>query len=202
MATTRFIFVLLLAFARCFHAFSNRLTAGSGQGNLSVDSASDNSGAKHIARKESVKSLKTAQGEDDLPRVIWMLWFQGWEQAPHLQKQCLQSWQLYNPSWEVKAITSNDLPAVLEDDFEVYEKLKKDNADNFPMQAQSDLLRFLILKRHGGVWADSTMLCRRPLDEWLGGVMTAGFFRIWPRGFSILGCAFSTNCQLIHCCNS
>mmetsp|Transcript_104875 Transcript_104875/g.338231 ORF Transcript_104875/g.338231 Transcript_104875/m.338231 type:complete len:440 (+) Transcript_104875:212-1531(+) len=36
-----------------------------------------------------------------------------------------------------------------------------------PADAESDLLRLALLYRHGGCWADSTMLCRRPLDDWL-----------------------------------
>jgi hypothetical protein len=45
-----------------------------------------------------------------------------------------------------------------------------------PPQKISNLLRFYLLNRYGGVWADATCYCCRPLDDWLPAVMTSGFF--------------------------
>lgn len=140
----------------------------------------ENASLHHTSAKSTTSQAANVTRGDELPGKIWMLWFQGWHQAPFLQKQCLRSWQLYNPHWEVNAISNDDLPTVLEEDFEVYRKLVQDNPDTLQVQGQSDLLRFFILKRHGGVWADSTMLCRRPLDEWLRDTMVAGFFAFGP----------------------
>ena len=33
----------------------------------------------------------------ELPKRIWILWEQGWENAPYLQQQVAQSWRCYNP---------------------------------------------------------------------------------------------------------
>jgi mannosyltransferase OCH1-like enzyme len=41
------------------------------------------------------------------------------------------------------------------------EKLKP----NMTIQAKSDMIRLHVLSTHGGVWADSTMLCLQPLDS-------------------------------------
>mmetsp|Transcript_64365 Transcript_64365/g.199332 ORF Transcript_64365/g.199332 Transcript_64365/m.199332 type:complete len:254 (-) Transcript_64365:52-813(-) len=49
-----------------------------------------------------------------------------------------------------------------------------------PPAAESDLLRLLLLTLYGGVWADSTMLCRRPLDSWLPESAASGFFAFAP----------------------
>jgi mannosyltransferase OCH1-like enzyme len=35
----------------------------------------------------------------DLPRVVWMLWWQGWEVAPPLVRACRDSWQRHHPEW-------------------------------------------------------------------------------------------------------
>lgn len=43
-------------------------------------------------------------------------------------------------------------------------------------QALSDVLRINLLAQHGGVWADATCFCTKPLDEWLPEYMSTGFF--------------------------
>jgi mannosyltransferase OCH1-like enzyme len=35
------------------------------------------------------------------------------------------------------------------------------------IQAKSDLLRTLVLYKHGGVWADASLDCAIQLDDWL-----------------------------------
>ena len=48
---------------------------------------------------------------------------------------------------------------------------------NMSIQAQSDVIRLNLLKNHGGVWADATMLCMKPLDEWVWEYIVAqGYF--------------------------
>lgn len=41
---------------------------------------------------------------------------------------------------------------------------------------QSDLIRLQLLDRFGGVWADATTYCRKPLDEWIDDACRSGFF--------------------------
>jgi hypothetical protein len=44
------------------------------------------------------------------------------------------------------------------------------------MQAYSDIIRLALLARHGGVWADATMLCMIPLERWV-------YEAVGPTGF-------------------
>eukprot|EP00928_Gymnodinium_smaydae_P039485 TRINITY_DN2696_c0_g1_i2.p1 TRINITY_DN2696_c0_g1~~TRINITY_DN2696_c0_g1_i2.p1 ORF type:complete len:396 (+),score=94.74 TRINITY_DN2696_c0_g1_i2:87-1274(+) len=122
-----------------------------------------------------------------IPRVIWTLWFEGWDKAPELHRRCLESWRLYNQGWEVRPIARSDLPRLLGDFLPKYEKLRyaMNPLEEFggcwiPPAAESDLLRVLLLHIYGGIWADSTMLCRRPLDEWLPEAAANGFFAYAP----------------------
>ena len=39
-----------------------------------------------------------------LPKVLWLLWLQGWSEAPPVARACLTSWRRLNPGWEVRAI--------------------------------------------------------------------------------------------------
>jgi len=124
---------------------------------------------------------------DRIPRIIWMLWFDGWDRAPELHRRCLESWELYNLGWEVRPISRRDFPKLIGDFLPTYERLRaamnpleKFGGFWIPPAAESDLLRLVLLGLYGGVWVDSTMLCRRPMDEWLPAAAPDGFFAFAP----------------------
>ena len=37
-------------------------------------------------------------------KTIWILWLQGWENAPWLQQRVAESWIKNNPDWSIKLI--------------------------------------------------------------------------------------------------
>lgn len=43
-------------------------------------------------------------------------------------------------------------------------------------EAFADQIRIELLSAHGGVWADATAMCAKPLDDWLPERMASGFF--------------------------
>lgn len=103
-----------------------------------------------------------------MKRDIYMLWMQGWNQAPALVQYCVQRWEELNPTWTVHLLTERDVWAM---------------ADRLPylarrmrVQALSNLVRLTLLDERGGVWADATTLPLRPLDDWLVPRMSPGFF--------------------------
>ena len=51
-----------------------------------------------------------------------------------------------------------------------------DRSAGLPGRLQADLARLDLLARHGGVWADATCFCVRPLDDWLLPCLPSGFF--------------------------
>ncbi len=107
----------------------------------------------------------------DFPRTIWMFWRQGWDAAPELVRRCLRSWEYHNPGWTIRALDAETLPAYVDlSDFSAAPER------DFTVQTLSDLLRLSLMSTHGGVWADATCFCRRPLDEWLFGHLDSGFF--------------------------
>ncbi|CAK0835081.1 unnamed protein product, partial [Prorocentrum cordatum] len=59
-----------------------------------------------------------------VPAVLWLLWFDGWTQATELHHRCLESWQLFNPGWDVRAISRADIPGLLGDLLPEYERLR------------------------------------------------------------------------------
>ena len=102
-----------------------------------------------------------------LPKIIWMFWAQGLEEAPATVTRCVKSWQRQNPDWDVRIITQDTLGDYLD--------LSRYPAD-IPLPALSDILRLELLKEHGGIWADATSYCMRPVDDWLIPWMQGGFF--------------------------
>lgn len=101
----------------------------------------------------------TARYRDrDIPRIIWIYWEQGEDQAPYLVRRCIQSWRDHNPGWDVRVLDGGNVAEFAED---------LARLEALPRRFRANLLRLQLLARHGGVWVDATTLCHRPLDEWL-----------------------------------
>jgi len=97
-----------------------------------------------------------------LPKNIFLLWLQGWENALWLNKQVAESWEINNPDWKVHYIDFVNLKDYVNDIDYIYDETK-----NISPQSKSDIIRLSLLKNHGGVWADATMLCMQPLNSWV-----------------------------------
>ncbi len=118
--------------------------------------------------------------QSDFPRTIWMLWHQGWENAPELVQRCRRSWEYHNPGWTIHALDAENLADYV-DLSELSLPLDKGN-----LAWLSDLVRINLLRTHGGVWADATTFCNRPLNEWLYDHLGSGFFS-FERGGGAIG---------------
>ena len=99
---------------------------------------------------------------DSLPKNIFLLWMQGWDNASWLHKKVAESWVFNNPEWKIHYIDLENLKDYISDIDYIYDKNK-----NISMQAKSDIIRISLLKNHGGIWADATMLCMQSLDHWV-----------------------------------
>lgn len=111
-------------------------------------------------------------GPNRLPRTIWMLWLQGWDEAPELVDACMRTWRRCNPDWELRLLAEDDLPPLIGDDA----GMRTISGKQLPSEALSDVVRLALLLRYGGVWADATTFCLRPLDDWLAPLLVSGFF--------------------------
>lgn len=104
-------------------------------------------------------------------KTVWLFWAQGWENAPWLQKQVAESWEINNPGWKIMKLCMNNLPTYVNDAPYIYDTNKQ-----ISKQALSDIVRLSLLKNHGGIWADSSMLCMQPLNGWVHKAITASGF--------------------------
>ena|SRR5687768_15223183 len=120
----------------------------------------------------------------ELNRVIWMLWFQGFDQAPEIVQLCVRSWKVRNPTWQVIQLSNANLTDYVHPD-----ELALLRSMGLPPQKLANLIRIYLISRHGGVWADATCFCCKPLDNWLPDYMASGFFAYrfhadaWLRGY-------------------
>jgi|JI10StandDraft_1071094.scaffolds.fasta_scaffold168970_1 mannosyltransferase OCH1-like enzyme len=107
---------------------------------------------EHMAPHYSSKQHK-------IPRIIWTFWDKP-SNIPKTVQQCIKSWKLHNPNFEIILLTKDNLRRYLPD-IDVF-KLKF--ADN--PQRVADFVRICVLCKHGGFWSDASILMNKPLD-WL-----------------------------------
>jgi hypothetical protein len=122
-------------------------------------------------------------GPKMLPKIVWMLWLQGWEDTPPLVRACRASWLNHNPNWTFhflnKETLATQLAAARATDtlyFRDVLTLQHLMAEHCPPEAVADVARLVLLFRHGGIWADATTYCLRPLDDWIELAASSGFF--------------------------
>jgi hypothetical protein len=85
---------------------------------------------------------------------------QGWDRAPNISQICARSWVQNNPDWQIVLL---DRHSILEW-IEIGDVLPGLETNYI---STSDIYRLLLLSKFGGVWADATLFCNRPLDDWL-----------------------------------
>ncbi len=121
---------------------------------------------------------RPAPADTAIPRQIFMLWQQGWDKAPPLVRACAESWRRQNPDWQLHLLDNEGIAEFLP------------ALPNIPERAarttQSNIVRLALLQRHGGVWADATLFCARPLDDWLPQVAGPNLFLFsYPRPYRL-----------------
>lgn len=93
-----------------------------------------------------------------LPRIVYMYWDRGLDNAPEICRFCRDSWHRLNPGWQIVELDRASATDILD---------PSDLPSDIEPCHYADLLRLELLSRTGGVWADATLLCLKPLDEWL-----------------------------------
>lgn len=112
-------------------------------------------------------------------KTIWILWFQGWHEAPWLARAVATSWAKHNTGWTIRLVSDHNLRELLPDTQYLW---------NVQMPAaRSDVVRLNLLEKHGGVWADASMICFMPLDTWVCDALRPVGFWMYHGGVNGLG---------------
>ncbi|OOO00116.1 MAG: hypothetical protein ATN35_09040 [Epulopiscium sp. Nele67-Bin004] len=90
------------------------------------------------------------------PKIIWVCWLQGIENAPPVVKACYNNLMKRYPDYKKVLITADNYTDYVEMDSIIVEKWKKGIISNTMF---SDVLRLELLVKYGGIWIDSTILC-------------------------------------------
>ncbi|MCK7613979.1 capsular polysaccharide synthesis protein [Roseibium sediminicola] len=111
---------------------------------------------------------------EKLPRKIFVFWNTGLDTAPENCRFCVKSWQVLNPDWELVVLDQSAANAILP---------RSEFPSDMAIAHYADLLRTKLMLTEGGVWADATCLCTRPLDDWLPMIFAqTGFFALHRPG--------------------
>lgn len=89
--------------------------------------------------------------------VIWLCWFQGYDDAPLLVKRCIDNIvSLYGDNYTIKLITKKNFQQYANLPEYIVEKWMNHKISDAHF---SDLIRLECLIKHGGCWIDSTVFC-------------------------------------------
>lgn len=98
------------------------------------------------------------QSQRIIPKIIHQIWI-GSPTPPEAFKEYMASWKKYHPDWDYILWDDEKVKEL----FPLYNQNYYDEAEG--MGVKSDLLKWEIVYRFGGVYADVDFECLRPLDE-------------------------------------
>ncbi len=98
----------------------------------------------------------------NIPKVIHRTWKD--QDIPYdiFKKEWVESWEKYNPSWEFRFYTDDDIDRFMEENYP--EHLEMLNSYDQHIK-KVDAFRYFLLYRYGGMYVDLDFECFKPLDS-------------------------------------
>lgn len=93
---------------------------------------------------------------------IWILWWQGYENAPDIVKACIASIRKNAGGHPVVLLDQRNYTQYITLPDHVIDNYEK---GNMRVQHLADFIRTSLLYEHGGIWMDATMYMLHPFDE-------------------------------------
>jgi len=106
---------------------------------------------------EKTKNIEPKKNSQKIPKIIHQIWI-GPKKLPSKYKRWIDSWKFFNPNWEYIFWDNNRIKELEVINLNVY---KKSNNYGF----KSDLIRYEILNKYGGLYADTDFECLQKLPE-------------------------------------
>lgn len=112
------------------------------------------------------KELKKYELNDSKhPKIVWICWFQGMNNAPEIVNTCYDSIRKnFSQDWSIIELTEKNIFEYVEFPNYIIEKWKKGIITNTHF---SDLLRIEILIKYGGLWTDATVFYSGSIPEFI-----------------------------------
>ena len=136
--------------------------------------------------KYLIKSEKNIN--EDCP--IWMMWYQGIENAPPIVLSCIQSVIKNRAKHKVIIISKYNIEKYIKLPSHIIEKFNK---NLFSITHFSDIVRFALLYKYGGYWIDATYLVTSPLTKVNTSFDTLKLNYCWTYNHPFINCLWSGN---------
>ena len=108
-------------------------------------------------------SSEWTDGEYDKDSPIFVFWYQGLENAPPAIKAYYAALLRHSPpGHKIIFVDKNNVSALVDLPNYIYEKVEN---GIITLIHFSDLLRFTLLEKYGGLWLDATILVTKEMDE-------------------------------------
>lgn len=114
----------------------------------------------HVIEKYKNINGNMSNIADNYP--IWVFWYQGFNQAPALVQQCLESLKKNAGKHPVIELNRDNIRKYVKIPEYILEKV---HAGKISITAFSDILRVSLLGKYGGCWSDATIYYDRWIDE-------------------------------------
>jgi hypothetical protein len=96
----------------------------------------------------------------EIPRVVHRVWL-GSEELPEELRHYGKSWAEHHPGWEMRLWGDDDIPEL---GLTAFVERARSSAE------LSNLVRYEVLARHGGVYVDTDVECRRSIEPLIDGL--------------------------------
>lgn len=103
-----------------------------------------------------------SDGETVENAPVFVFWWQGLDGAPDIVKSCIASMRRHIGSHPLVVITRDNVRDYVDIPAYIYEKVER---KIITLTHFSDILRFALLERYGGLWLDATIMITRDIDE-------------------------------------
>ena len=96
--------------------------------------------------------------EQKIPKKIHQIWLGG--KLPEQYKKYTETWKKFHPDWEYKLWTDRDVDSIFITKRDVFNQASSQGM-------RSDILRYEILRKIGGLYVDTDFECLKPFDDLL-----------------------------------
>lgn len=111
---------------------------------------------------EKYRSIKDNIDSAKINKTIWVCWLQGMENAPDIVKLCVNSINENANGAKVVLLTQDNISSYIELPSIINEKHEKGLITH---ANYTDILRFNLLAKYGGLWLDATILATEPIPH-------------------------------------
>jgi hypothetical protein len=107
-------------------------------------------------------AFRERKNYNQAPKRIWTYWDRE-DRIPKTVKMCMRGWAKWNPDYEIVLLTKKNYQGYVTIPNEL---TSHPNFNDMPARF-ADLVRVWALAEHGGIWIDSSIILKAPLDDWL-----------------------------------